>query len=101
VVAYRISFVAYKIRRWPLFYWINFLNILLTLEEIKQIIQDYRQAALNAMEAGFDGVELHAAFGYLPDQFMAHSSNQRDDEYGGSVDNRNRFVLEVFWSISF
>jgi N-ethylmaleimide reductase len=67
----------------------------LTLEEIKQIIQDYRQAALNAMEAGFDGVELHAAFGYLPDQFMAHSSNQRNDEYGGSVDNRNRFVLEV------
>jgi N-ethylmaleimide reductase len=67
----------------------------LTLEEIKQIIQDYRQAAMNAMEAGFDGVELHAAFGYLPDQFMAHSSNQRNDEYGGSVDNRNRFVLEV------
>lgn len=67
----------------------------LTLEEIRQIIQDYKQAAMNAMEAGFDGVELHAAFGYLPDQFLADSSNQRDDEYGGSMENRNRFVLEV------
>lgn len=67
----------------------------LTLKEIKQIIQDYKQAAINAMEAGFDGVELHAAFGYLPNQFLAESANQRTDEYGGSNQNRNRFALEV------
>jgi N-ethylmaleimide reductase len=67
----------------------------LTIEEIKQIIQGYKQAAINAVEAGFDGVELHAAFGYLPDQFLADSSNHRNDEYGGSMENRNRFVLEV------
>jgi N-ethylmaleimide reductase len=67
----------------------------LTTEEVKQIVQDYKQAAINAMEAGFDGVELHAAFGYLPNQFLADSSNHRTDEYGGDIDNRNRFVLEV------
>ena len=67
----------------------------LTLEEIEQIIQDYKQAAINAMEAGFDGVELHAAFGYLPNQFLAESSNLRTDQYGGSHENRNRFVLEL------
>lgn len=67
----------------------------LTTEEVKQIVKDYRQASINAIEAGFDGVELHAAFGYLPNQFLAESSNQRTDEYGGSVENRNRFVLEV------
>ena len=63
--------------------------------EIKNIVKEYAQAALNAMEAGFDGVELHAAFGYLPNQFLVESSNQRTDEYGGSVENRSRFVLEV------
>lgn len=63
--------------------------------EVKQIVQDYKQAALNAMEAGFDGVELHAAFGYLPNQFLVESSNQRTDEYGGNIQNRSRFVLEV------
>lgn len=67
----------------------------LTIEEIKQIIQDYRQVAINAMEAGFDGIELHSAFGYLPNQFLAESANQREDQYGGSNENRNRFVLEV------
>ena len=67
----------------------------LSLEEIEQIIQDYKQAATNAIEAGFDGVELHAAFGYLPNQFLADSSNHRTDKYGGSHENRNRFVLEV------
>ena len=51
------------------------------------------------MEAGFDGVELHAAFGYLPNQFLADSSNHRNDDYGGSVENRNRFVLEVMQEI--
>ena len=67
----------------------------LTNEDVQQIIQDYKQAALNAIEAGFDGVELHAAYGYLPNQFLADSSNYRSDQYGGSIDNRNRFVLEV------
>lgn len=67
----------------------------LEITEIHAIIQDYKQAAINAIEAGFDGVELHAAFGYLPNQFLAESSNHRDDAYGGSHENRNRFVLEV------
>ncbi|MVT08171.1 alkene reductase [Chitinophaga tropicalis] len=67
----------------------------LSAEEIKQIVQDYRQAALNAIAAGFDGVELHAAFGYLPNQFLADSANKRNDEYGGSIENRSRFTLEV------
>ncbi|MFV8324834.1 alkene reductase [Flavobacterium sp. ZS1P14] len=67
----------------------------LTTIEVKQIIQDYKQAAVNAMEAGFDGVELHAAFGYLPNEFLAESANQRTDEYGGTIENRNRFVLEI------
>lgn len=67
----------------------------LTVDQIKQIINDYGQAAKNAMEAGFDGVELHAANGYLPNQFLAESANQRADEYGGSIPNNARFVLEV------
>jgi N-ethylmaleimide reductase len=67
----------------------------LETNEVKEIIQDYKQAAINAMEAGFDGVELHAAFGYLPNQFLVESANQRTDEYGGSIENRSRFVLEV------
>ncbi len=67
----------------------------LSTEEVKSIVQDYKLAAINAMEAGFDGVELHAAFGYLPNQFLAESANQRTDEYGGSNENRNRFVLEI------
>lgn len=67
----------------------------LALDEISEIIQQYGQAAANAIEAGFDGVELHAAFGYLPNQFLAESSNQRTDAYGGSHANRNRFVIEV------
>jgi N-ethylmaleimide reductase len=67
----------------------------LSTVEVKQTVQDYKQAAINAIEAGFDGVELHAAFGYLPNQFLADSANHRTDEYGGSTENRNRFVLEV------
>jgi N-ethylmaleimide reductase len=72
----------------------------LETKEIKQIVQDFKQAALNALEAGFDGVELHAAFGYLPNQFLVESSNQRTDEYGGSIENRSRFVLEVVKAIT-
>jgi N-ethylmaleimide reductase len=67
----------------------------ITVEKIKQTIKDYGQAAKNAMEAGFDGVELHAANGYLPSQFLAESANQRTDEYGGRIPNKTRFVLEV------
>lgn len=67
----------------------------LNTSEVKQVIRDYRQAAANAIEAGFDGVELHAAFGYLPNQFLSESSNTRTDEYGGSIENRSLFTLEV------
>lgn len=67
----------------------------LSIEDIQLIIRDYGQAAQNALEAGFDGVELHAANGYLPNQFLADSANQRSDEYGGSIENRCRFILEV------
>jgi N-ethylmaleimide reductase len=71
----------------------------LQIEEVESIVQDYKQAAINAIEAGFDGVELHAAFGYLPNQFLAESANQRTDKYGGNNENRNRFVLEVMQAI--
>ena len=67
----------------------------ITIDQIKQTIEDYGQAAKNAIEAGFDGVELHAANGYLPSQFLAESANQRTDEYGVSIPNKARFVLEV------
>ncbi|WP_207535335.1 alkene reductase [Desertivirga arenae] len=67
----------------------------LSVEEIKQIVKDYGHAAENAMTAGFDGVELHAANGYLPNQFLADNANQRTDEYGGSIQNKTRFILEV------
>ena len=67
----------------------------LSLEEIEQIKLDYKQAALNAIDAGFDGVQLHAANGYLPLQFLADSSNTRTDTYGGSIENKSRFILEV------
>ncbi|MCF0049050.1 alkene reductase [Dyadobacter sp. LJ53] len=67
----------------------------ITIDQIRQTIKDYGQAAKNAIEAGFDGVELHAANGYLPSQFLAESANQRTDEYGGSIPNKTRFVLEV------
>lgn len=67
----------------------------LTLEEIPQVIEDYRIAARNAQEAGFDAVEIHAANGYLIDQFLRDTSNTRTDAYGGSVENRVRFLREV------
>lgn len=67
----------------------------ITVPEIKQTVQDFAQAAKNAIEAGFDGVELHAANGYLPNQFLAESANQRTDEYGSSIPNKARFMLEV------
>lgn len=67
----------------------------LTTSEVKQVVIDYKTAAQNAKNAGFDGVELHGAFGYLPNQFLVDSANHRTDEYGGSIENRARFVLEV------
>jgi N-ethylmaleimide reductase len=67
----------------------------LSLDEIPQIILDYKKAARNALEAGFDGVEIHAANGYLIQQFLSEGSNQRKDNYGGSITNRLRFALEV------
>ena len=65
----------------------------LTIEEIEATLTDYRIAAENAKRAGFDGVEIHGANGYLPEQFLHSSSNHRDDEYGGSLENRARFML--------
>ncbi|GGM16329.1 alkene reductase [Pseudomonas asuensis] len=63
--------------------------------EIQDIISDYRQAARNAIQAGMDGVEIHAGNGYLLDQFINSASNHRQDAYGGSYENRARFLLEV------
>ena len=68
--------------------------------EIAGIVADFRQAALNAIEAGFDGVEIHAANGYLIDQFLRDGCNQRTDAYGGSVENRARFLFEVLTAVS-
>ncbi|HEX8551341.1 MAG TPA: alkene reductase [Abditibacteriaceae bacterium] len=67
----------------------------LETEEVKALVETYKQGAINAREAGFDGVEIHGANGYLPDQFLRDGSNQRTDEYGGSVENRARFLLEI------
>ncbi len=64
-------------------------------EEIPGIVEAYRQGAVNAKAAGFDGVEIHGANGYLLDQFLQDSTNQRTDEYGGSIENRARLMLEV------
>ena len=67
----------------------------LTIDEIQDVIQQYAIAARNAKDAGFDGVEVHGANGYLLDQFLRDCSNQRNDEYGGSIENRARLLLEV------
>eukprot|EP01030_Chromulinospumella_sphaerica_P018235 gene18235-biopygen16120 len=67
----------------------------LDAEELPGIVQDYRHAARNAIAAGFDGVEIHAANGYLIDQFLKTGANQRTDDYGGSIKNRARLLLEV------
>lgn len=67
----------------------------LSLEEVKEVVAQYKHSAELAKAAGFDGVELHAANGYLIDQFLQSNTNQRDDEYGGPVENRARLLLEV------
>ena len=71
----------------------------LTREEIKAVVGDFRTAAANAMAAGFDGVEIHSSNGYLFHQFFSAQSNLRDDEYGGSHENRARFFFEVLDAI--
>jgi N-ethylmaleimide reductase len=72
----------------------------ITKQEIADVIEQYRQSALNAIEAGFDGIELHAANGYLVNQFIDSESNNRTDEYGGSLENRLRFLDEVVTALS-
>ncbi|GAB4385816.1 MAG: alkene reductase [Elainellaceae cyanobacterium] len=72
----------------------------LETDEIPAIVEQYRQAAQNALEAGFDGVEIHSANGYLLDQFLRDGSNHRTDQYGGSIENRARFLLEVVEAIT-
>jgi NADPH2 dehydrogenase len=67
----------------------------MTVDEIRQVVQEYATAAKNAIRAGFDGVEIHGANGYLVDQFIQDRCNQRTDEYGGSVEKRSRFAVEV------
>lgn len=72
----------------------------MTLQDIQATIQAFVDAATNAIAAGFDGVELHGAHGYLLDQFMRQASNQRSDQYGGSQLNRMRFLLEVMEAVA-
>ncbi|HEX7909032.1 MAG TPA: alkene reductase [Paraburkholderia sp.] len=67
----------------------------LDTDEIAAIVDEYRLATRHALQAGFDGVELHAASGYLPEQFLSSGTNQRTDRYGGSLENRARFIVEV------
>jgi len=67
----------------------------LTITEVQEIVGEYREAALRAKAAGFDGAEIHSANGYLLDQFLQDGSNHRTDEYGGSIPNRTRLLLEV------
>ncbi|KAG2714137.1 hypothetical protein I3760_03G011700 [Carya illinoinensis] len=72
----------------------------LRTEEIPQLVDDFRLAAKNAIEAGFDGVEIHGAHGYLIDQFMKDQVNDRTDQYGGSLENRCRFALEIVEAVA-
>jgi N-ethylmaleimide reductase len=67
----------------------------LETSEIPEIVEQYRQGAANALAAGFDGVEIHCANGYLLDQFLRDGTNQRTDKYGGAIENRTRLLLEV------
>jgi len=72
---------------------------IMTTEDIKNLVEEYRNAAKNALKAGFDGVEVEAANGYLIDQFLRDSVNDRKDEYGGSVQNRIRLLLEIVTAV--
>jgi len=73
----------------------NATPVAMTEADIKSTVEEYAQAAKNAVDAGFDGVELHGANGYLLEQFFRPTSNRRTDRYGGAIENRARFVLEV------
>ena len=79
---------AFKLQDYP-------VPTAMTIEEIQQTKQEYINAAKNAIKAGFDGIELHGANGYLLEQFLSPVSNKRNDNYGSSIENRCRFVLEV------
>jgi N-ethylmaleimide reductase len=72
----------------------------LTTAEIKALVQTFASAAKNAIAAGFNGVEVHGANGYLIDQFLRDGSNQRTDKYGGTMENRARFLFEVLTAVS-
>lgn len=72
----------------------------LTVEEIAEVVKEHADSAELAIEAGFDGVEIHAGNGFLLHQFLAENSNQRTDQYGGSVENRVRFAIEVIEAVS-
>lgn len=72
----------------------------LTTAEVKELVQLYAQAARNALDAGFDGVEIHCANGYLVNQFISAHTNERDDEYGGSLQNRLRFLKEITQAVA-
>ncbi|CAI7639494.1 unnamed protein product [Penicillium pancosmium] len=72
----------------------------ITIDEIQELIKEYAAAAKRAIEAGFDGVEVHGANGYLLDQFLHDNVNKRTDDYGGSIENRSRIVLEVLKSVA-
>jgi N-ethylmaleimide reductase len=72
----------------------------LEIEEIPKIIDQFRTGARNALEAGFDGVEVHSAYGYLLDQFLQDGTNQRTDNYGGSFENRTRLLLQVVEAVT-
>ncbi|MFT6987379.1 MAG: N-ethylmaleimide reductase, partial [Psychromonas sp.] len=71
-----------------------------TAQDIEQLVNDYAQAAANALAAGFDGVEIHGANGYLIDQFLHYDSNQRNDQYGNTPENMSRFALTVVDAVS-
>ncbi|KAL5705529.1 12-oxophytodienoate reductase [Ranunculus cassubicifolius] len=72
----------------------------ISIDEISDIVEHYRQGAINAIEAGFDGIEIHSAHGYLIDQFLKDGINDRTDEYGGSVANRCKFLLRIVQAVA-
>jgi N-ethylmaleimide reductase len=72
----------------------------LETDEVAEVVKDFRSAAARALEAGFDGVEIHAANGYLLDQFLQSKTNHRDDQYGGSIENRLRFLDETVRAVT-
>jgi len=67
----------------------------MTLDDIKETQEEFRKGVINAKEAGFDGVQIHGAHGYLVDSFIRSGSNKRTDNYGGSAENRGRLALEL------